>query len=466
MRQTDFAKERFSFSEEFDGIDFGDRRLNRRLVKVMENLMKKPTGVIQKSQNSWTEMMGAYRFFSNENVSFEEMQRAHFEQTIARMSEHDQVIVIQDTSRINFSSHPATKGLGSIAMGQCGWGQGILLHSTLAVTKEGVPLGLLKQEMWARGILKKRDRLYESERIRWLDGINTSSAANFTKVICVGDREADGADFYAQAKRDGVSFVIRGKSESRKTEDPFDERLLVEKLRDQPPLGSATIGIRHRAGRGVKSSTRLAKLKFYSCQVQLRKQGSTTWLTPPATPEERLVNAVLVEEEGTRKNVEPIKWLLFTDLPAESFEQVFDIIKIYRVRWEIENFHKILKSCCEVEKSQLEDAKKLKKLISALSIVAWRLHVLVKLQRERPDALATEILSEQEWKTLYIMIHKSKRFPKNPPSLREATLWIAKLGNFIGRKSDGEPGPLIMARGWQKLIHYTDALQAVRDVYN
>jgi hypothetical protein len=465
MGETDFTLGTFAFAQEFCGLDFGDARLNRRFVKVIEGIYKNPGSIIQKTQGTWAEMMAAYRLFDNDKVEVNEILRAHREQTLARMALYERVLAIQDTTSICYSSHLSTEGIGSIAMGGFGKaGKGIFLHTTLATTINGTPLGILEQTMWSRGILKEGDELYESERIRWLKGIKASSIANFTEVICVGDREADGLDYFVTAQREDLMYVARAKEKLRKFEDEKG-RSVADFMREQPIIGELSLIVRQKkkgTNRHRSRESRIAKLVVRLGEVRLLPSK----ISPTATDEERTVGAVYVEEVNPPEGVEAVCWLLFTNLPLENLEHAHEVLNIYKVRWEIETFHKILKSACKVEGAQLEHADRLKRLIVALSVVAWRLHVLTKEQRERPDAPCTEVLTELEWHTLYHLEKKTKKLPKKPPSLHEAVLWISKLGHFIGRKGDGEPGPLTLYEGWQKLMHCTEMYSVMRDVYN
>lgn len=461
MGRLDVAKVgTFCFKEEFCDLNFGDQRLKQRFMKVIEGINKQPHGVIKRTQNSWADMVGAYRMLGNDRVEREEILRAHREQTIARMSCFKRVLILQDTTSLCYSKLEEASGLGSIAMGAFGrGGKGILAHTTLAVTSTGTPLGLLDQVLWSRGIGDPH------ERYRWIDGIKRSAEGNFTQVINVGDREIDGVDVYATAYREGVDFVARAKAELRMSGGDQDDRRIIDIVRDQPLACKKTVEVNTQ--KIVKNNSkkrnrfkRKVKLEIRFAEVQLR-QGSGVILDTPATPEERRLNAVLVEEISPPKGYEPVCWLLFTNLEVKNLKQAEDVVGIYKVRWEIEVFHKLLKSACSVEKAQLEDADRIKKLITILSIVAWRLHVLTKLQRDEPDLPCTEVLTQLEWHALYVAMMRSKDFPKNPPSLRQVTLWIAKLGGFIGRKSDGEPGPIALWQGWIKLIHYTEMYEAM-----
>jgi hypothetical protein len=309
--------------------------------------------------------------------------------------------------------------------------------------------------------LKEGDELYESERLRWLTGIKKSSKQTQAEVINIADREADGSDFFATAIREGEQFVVRAKEKLRKS-GTHDDKSILDVLKEKPSVGTFSIKVRaQKIGVGNKDKyrareERVAKLNVRYGEVILRPQV-VTLIKPLSTDTERTIRAVLVEEIDPPKEFEPVCWLLFTSLPVNSLEQAKEVIDLYKVRWQIEIFHKILKSACGIEKAQLGHANKLKKLITMLSIVAWRLHLLSKLSRDYPEHPCTEILTKAEWQTLFIMIHKSKQqLPEDPPTLKEAVIWIAKLGGFIGRKCDGEPGPLSLWRGWQRLVSGTE----------
>ena len=137
----------------------------------------------------------------------------------------------------------------------------------------------------------------------------------------------------------------------------------------------------------------------------------------------------------------------------------------YRLRWQIECYHRILKSGCKIEDCRLETYERLKKYIRLKSIIAFRLFWLTLINRINPEMTSAQILEEHEWKALYCYVTKSQTPPNTPPSIRETVRMIAKLGGFLGRKHDGEPGMTYIWRGWEKfniivefwLSHYQEA---------
>ena len=454
--------ERFDFRREFEHVDLGDARRSRRLATMMENLADSPTAIVQRSQTSRAEMAAAYRFLGNDEVDPQEILRAHREKTLARMRGHKRVLAIQDTSTFCFSSLLASTGLGAIAQGTHGArksSKGLFVHTALAVTPKGTPLGILGQTLWSRELAGEGHELNESERPRWLKGILQSAGAGASQVISVADREADGADYFASCRRQGVEFVVRAKAKVRVSDESGQK--IFDELTDGPAAGRFELELRARDAtqslaknpRLIPRKTRKARLEVRFGEFRLKRSKA---IEPRPDDEELTVRAVLASEVGARAGDKPINWLLFTSLPVSSLADALDVIECYRARWEIEVFHKILKSGCEAEKARLGSAESLMRLLACLSVAAWRLHVLAKLSREEPDLPCTAILEDAEWKALVMLITKSKKLPNAPPTLAEATLMIAKLGRYLARKGDGPPGPKTLWEGWQKLIHCTE----------
>ena len=168
---------------------------------------------------------------------------------------------------------------------------------------------------------------------------------------------------------------------------------------------------------------------------------------PPVT-----LTAVLVREDDPPADIkEPIEWVLLTNTTVKSFSQAAQVIAWYCCRWQIEDFHKVIKSGCSVEDCRLQTAVRLQNYIALMSVVAWRLQWITYINRTNPQASCSTVLTPIEWQALYMRIHKTSILPKSPPSTHQAIRWIAQLGGFLGRKSDGEPGIVAVWRGWQRL---------------
>ncbi len=160
------------------------------------------------------------------------------------------------------------------------------------------------------------------------------------------------------------------------------------------------------------------------------------------------VVAILAQEIDAPAGEDPVCWMLFTTLPVSTLDQAAQCLRWYALRWRIERFHYTLKSGCRIEKLQLETAARIRTALAVYCLVAWRLLFLIYAAREQP---CTIFLTEPEWQALYARTHRTREVPANPPDVRTAVRWIARLGGFLGRKSDGEPGVKVLWRGFRRL---------------
>jgi hypothetical protein len=156
--------------------------------------------------------------------------------------------------------------------------------------------------------------------------------------------------------------------------------------------------------------------------------------------------------DGTK----PLEWLLVTNVAVTNFLEAVERVKWYRLRWNIEIFHKVLKSGCKVEDCRLENAEGLIRYLTLKSIIAWRMFWMVRINRVTPDAACTMVLADHEWRALYVKIHQRPAPPGTVPTVSQVVRWMAQLGGFLGRKCDGEPGVTVLWRGWQRLQDLAD----------
>ena len=168
------------------------------------------------------------------------------------------------------------------------------------------------------------------------------------------------------------------------------------------------------------------------------------------------IYAVYAVEKNAPKGEEPLEWLLFTDIPVNTFDEAIEKVEWYCFRWRIEVFHKILKSGLNVEKCRLGTADRLARYLTVMSIIAWRIFWITLLGQADPNLPCSVILERQEWKVLYSKFRRTKRYPKTPPTIREVVRWIAQLGGFLARKGDGEPGTITLWRGWKRLCDLSE----------
>lgn len=462
-------KSGFWCAEEFSSADFGDTRLKVRFIKTAEQLARQPERPINQACTDWADTKAAYRLFANEKVQAPEISASHQQKTLERMQGQPLVLAVQDTTYFNYTGHEKTLGLGHIGTSRSAHLQGLIMHSVYTLTPDGVPLGLLHQNVWARkqepkkGQKRSRDiPLEQKESYAWVDALETSLAfvEDKSKILTVADRGADIYEFMAYAAQLGAPFLIRAAKDRAVLSPDSDEGdeffYLWDHLSQQPIAGQMSVEV---PARSPKEPARTARVSIrFAEQVQLRRPrnirlSQSRIELPLLIP----INVIFVQEMGSSQGIPPLEWMLLCTLPVQTLEQAIEKINWYKLRWRIEIWHKILKSGCQVEKCRLESADRLTKYLALFSVIAWRLHWLTHANRQTPELPCTHALSDSEWKALYCKIHKSRELPKSPPTLRQATRWIAQLGGFLGRKHDGEPGVITLWRGWQRLMDITDA---------
>jgi hypothetical protein len=442
--------------QEVGHAQFGDRRLSKRLVRIVTDLSDHPEASVPQASGDWAATKAVYRFWDHQQVTPEAIRAAHRESTVQRLAGHETVLAIQDTTSLSLGSHRATKGLGPIDSHQT---PGLLVHSVLVTTAHGVPLGVLHQQVWARdpaqhGKSKKRHAvpISEKESYRWLQSLQATEQAvpTGTHIVTIADREADIYDLFAMPRAASMDLLIRANTDRNVGTDPQVEKLW-QRVQRTPVRGQMTVHLEHRAGqreRDVTVSVRWASVTLYP------SSHDAIGLHPVRQPIPLM--AVLVQEEGETSGPEattqePLCWMLLTTLPVDTFEQAAQCVHWYRLRWVIERYHLVLKSGCRIEELQVETAARLERALATYSIVAWRLLWLIYEARQQPEMSCEVVLQPYEWQALYAQIHQSTTVPLTPPTLREATRWIAQLGGFLARTSDGEPGVQTLWRGWRRL---------------
>lgn len=432
--------------EEIFHIEIGDKRLNKRLELLVEQFSQMPCSSIPEACGSRASTKAAYRFFDSKRVELVAVQRSFYEATRERVAQHRMVFVAQDTTGLDFSSHQNTKGMGYLDNGLC---QGLKVHSSFAISPDGVPLGLVDQQFIVRdhhqyGKRKKRwqKATHEKESQRWLTAVSHSEEriGTSTNIITIADREADIYDLFAQKRRAGHELLVRAAHNRCTTGEP---KLLFDKLLKAPIAGYAEISIRRARDRAPRQAR--VEIRFLRVEISAPRRRAHEQLPAIA------LSVILVEEVAAPAGVKPVRWLLLTSLVVTSFEEAFQCVKWYSMRWLIERYHYVLKSGCQVEELQLEEAERIKRAVAVYCIVAWRLLYLTYLARVEPETSSAHILEAHEWEALHCFVHKTANPVTTAPTVRETVSMIASLGGFLGRKSDGNPGVKVLWRGWRRL---------------
>jgi hypothetical protein len=440
--------------EEMKYLELRDKRLEARARKIISAFSQNPTASIPEFCGDWAATHAAYSFLSNNMVRAEEVLASQCQATLKRIGNQELVIAVQDSSSFDFTDHTATQGTGPLSHNRH---FGFFVHSTLAVSADGVPLGLLDQEMWVRdeAEIGKRHRrrelpIEEKESYKWLKGLKNSTAGipSQTQVLVVSDRESDVFEYFVQPRPDNVELLIRG-CWDRRLED--SDHNLWDSVSNTPVQGTIQIEIGRRPDQSPRVAT--CEIRFQEVTVLPPKGRSSRFekLSPV------VLWSILLEEIDAPDGVEPLCWLLLTTRQVTNFDQATLLILFYTYRWLIERFYYVLKSGCAMEKRQLRDVTRLQRFLALANVVAWRLLWMTYLGRVDPDLPCTVAFADHEWQALYAFVHKSSAIPKQPPRLQDAIVWVAKLGGFLARKSDGHPGVKVLWRGWRRLDDISQA---------
>lgn len=438
---------------------------------LLSALSARPESSVPQACETWAASKAAYRFWSNPQVTPQAIQKGQAGRTMERIeSETGGILAIQDTTYLVYTTHPATTGLGPLpgAKTEGKAPQGMLVHSVLAVSQQGVPLGLLHQHVWVRPpeevvpadltkeqrkALQKAKRKQEDQRpieekesYRWLSSVQAVEQHLTTQpVLVVGDREADIYELFVQPRRAGVELLVRA-SEDRLV---FAcERKLWAAARAAPVMGTQEVALQAGNGRPARRAQVQIRLSAQHILAPANRPASASASSRPLAVQLRVI---LVEEPDPPDGQEALCWLLLTTLPIADLAGAQRCIQWYTLRWLIERYHFVLKSGCRIEQLQLETAERLQRALATFSVVAWRLLWLTYQARENPQESCETVLQPHEWQALQAAVTKNAQVGDQPPCLQQAVRWIAQLGGFLARKSDGEPGVQTLWRGLRRL---------------
>ena len=448
--------------EEFGSVDLGDQRRSDRLLEVVTRLARRPDGSIpQASGGDWASLKATYRLLENPAVTHEALLAGHVASTWERVAASGAAVVlaIQDTSELDFTAHAATSGLGQVGNA---YGRGLLAHSTLACTPEGVPLGLLAQAVWARPpssgqskAARKKRPVAEKESAKWLAGLEAVVAgraqagpATLPPLVVVSDAESDVYAYFAAPRPTGVDLLVRAAQDRLTGAEKRSRVRLRALLAAQPASPPETVVVPRHPGQPARTAHVVLRFTALTLPAPKGQHGEPVALW-----------AVGVQEVDPPTGVEPLDWLLLSSVPVRTLADAQERVRWYRVRWTIEVWHHVLKSGCAFEQRQLASAAALTRALALYDVIAWRILYGTLLARVAPDVPCTVLLEVQEWQALYCAVHRTPTPPSSPPSLGQARRWLAELGGFVGRTGDGEPGVLVLWRGLSRLVDMTYMFQ-------
>ena len=443
------------------GSVFPDARLAKRFRTLLERVGRTIGGSIPLACQDWANTKAAYRFFANVRVSEADILAGHFQSTRERAAAMDgPVLVLHDTTEFSFQrERPETIGITySVNSGRDKAGRvrshtvcGIMMHSSLAVTSDGVPLGLTAVKFWNRqkfkgtAALKRkvnptRVPIEKKESVRWLENLKQATTLLDEPARCVhiGDRASDIYELFCTAEELGTHFLVRT-CVDRLAGD--GEHTIADEMAEVAVKGQHRIEVQDDHG---NPSEAILDLKYRRIRV-----------LPPIGKQKRYpalsLTVLHAQERGAPKNRKKIDWKLITDLPVTSRREAIAKLDWYALRWKIEVFHKILKSGCKVEAARLRTAERLVNLIAICCILGWRVFWVTMLHRSAPDAPPALALTNGEIELIDRLMQDDPKKPPRPKALAHYVTKIAKLGGYLARAKDPPPGNMVVWRGLSRL---------------
>jgi len=459
---------------ELAGSAFADERLGKRLRVLLERMGGAVGESLPMACQDWAATKAAYRFLSNDRVSEAEILAGHFEATRERFVAHDgPVLVLQDTTEFTFKREgPAAAGFAARAdhrkaggEAQVHTGCGLLMHASLVVTLEGLPLGLAAAKFWTRekftgraALEKKasptRMAIAEKESGRWLDSMRQSTAllGRATRCVHVGDRESDIYELFSTALELGTRFLVRTCADRRAG---GGDHTIADEMAEEHVQGIHYVDVRDTKGNPAVAAVEVKYRRVLVHPPVDKKRASPHLLT-----------VIHATERGTPVGRLPITWKLITNVPVDTPEEAIEKLHWYALRWRIETFHKILKSGCRTEEAKLRTAERLVNLVAVFCIVGWRIFWLTMLNREAPKAPAAIALTATELAVLDEIAKRKGRTPPSRATVADILVEIARLGGYLARANDPPPGNKVLWRGLSKFagITYGATLRLPRGV--
>lgn len=404
---------------------------------ILEDLAGQPTDSIPQASGDWGQTKATYRFLDNDRVTHADLIAGAARDTARLCRDQPAILVVQDTTSLNLTANRALAELGPIAS-SAGLARGLFMHTTLAITPRGIVQGVLGQQFWARP-LPGRPEPEEKESGKWIEGIDQARQALFEsgrrppRLIHIMDREGDVSDVLQWVAELGDGAIIRC-AQDRRVEQPL--RTAHAAVRDRPALDARSMTVPRSHGRAARE----ARVEVRVLEVELKPDLEKY---PHAWP----MTWTLIEvwEPDPPEGAEALLWRLWDREPVTTAAQAWEEVRKYTCRWPVEEFHLTLKSGCRIEELRLETWDRLIKAVVLYSQVAARVVSLRDRSRADPEAPATALLSEEECEVLEARFGRGR--PPAVLTLKQATLWIGRLGGHLNRKGDGMPGVRTLWRG-------------------
>ncbi len=454
-------------AHEFGSASLGDVRWSKRLVKSAQIQSEAPTkSFLGAAQKDLAAVKGHYRLIdqpADSAVTPENILAPHRQRTLRRMQGQPAVLCIQDGTDLNFAEHGGCVGLGQIGKNSNAQGTlGLHMHSTLVVTGEGIPLGVPHIQYEAPdGQAEKGKPLQERKTWRWIRGLRAcaelAGELDGVRPVSVMDREADVFALFAEQRRLGtVDLLVRAKHNRSLGKDLPK---LFETVRAEAAQARLEIHVgRLSARRGSRGQKGREEREERAAQVELRWQA-VELPDPERGAAAARLNLVHVREETEPEGAERLEWFLLTTLTVESRQDAERVLEWYRLRWRIEDWHRVLKSGCKVEYLAHRTGERIERAVTINAVIAWRLAAMTLLGRDTPELPAGTLFSDIEIAALEDFAQDRKLPP--PDNVGRAVLTTAMLGGYLNfkRKRYAGPGHQVLWEGYTRLATIVQACE-------
>lgn len=431
----------------FGPVRLGLASRRDRLVRSASRLALRPEGPLP-SKFDWNELRGFYALMHRPESTPDALLAGHYDLTRRQMDTEGAILVVHDTTELDFTTHRALRGAGPIGKGT---GSGFLQHNSLAVRAgDGLLLGLAYQQAVVRRPVppdetRTQRKRRERESALWGQGFRGVGPAPEGRLwVDVCDRGADAFEALHASRALGHHALIRAcqdrlvlvERDGRREQDR-----LMAVARGLPPAIGDVVAV---AGKGGRPARR-AKVYLAAAEVEVRPPRQ---LPKRGTYRPIRVWVVRVWEPEPTEGAEALEWVLLSTLETATPQEMLTRRDWYAMRWPTaEDFHQAEKTGCGEEDLRFRDAHAMRAALAVLSAVAVRVAQLRQVARAEPEEAAGRVATPLEIEVVQRALGEA---------VGAWTVWqfvrgLARLGGFLGRKGDGLPGWKVMWRGYRRL---------------
>ena len=425
--------------EDWGNVNFGDKRLNDRATLIGEGFLKNPFVSPPKMMKSFKATKAFYRFMDSDKVSHEKLISTHVKKSQDNLSKHKIILAIQDSTTISLNRNYKIEGLYTVGGRKNNKAEGIIVHNTISVIPYegyGIIDGLLHQIIHKRKPKDKRNQ-DNNDSVLWTKSIESiDEKPSDTTVIDVMDRGGDILEVMNCSLKQNHEFIIRAKHNrclnGKRGDHLFD---LAKRL---PVAGQTFLDVQGNKGR----KKRTAKLNV-----------SFSKITLPLTENKKNINPIncsiiRVFETDCPDDQEPLEWFILTSLDVRTFDDVLEIVKYYSFRWIIEEYHKCMKTGFRLEKTQLKKLQRIENLLGFIAVSSVKLLQLRDIVTHNSEADAKEYVEKEDIN----IVRAYYKVREKEMTIDKFLRFIAQMGGFLNRKSDGRPGWQTLWEGWKFFV--------------